>query len=672
MKVITAALVVSHVLLAAQESDTLQQMRYEWGIVAGAHRNVHAASFSRLGSYPSCCPEFTGGSGWGTYAGSFFTVQMSAQWRLQTRLAYSNERGTLADDEFSFVADLRDSAQVVQALFQHRLDATLASIGVEPLIAFRPIGALDVMVGPRIAFVTSSMFHQTETLIEPADYGEYLGSGREWVNTVGDIPNASSLRLAVSLGLRYVLPVGPGSAFNVAPEIFYSYPLTNVTPDIQWSVSQFRFSVALFYSTPLRTPVTPPIVEPPLTPPPALTVPDVALSARFVRHANKDYYAGSIDLDTVVVEDTAVIDQMPLLGHIYFDHGIYHVPDRYVNSARRVYDSPESATSADALTALLGIVARRLKEDTSATITLTGSTADVDGDRGVELGRMRAEAVRDVLVSIGADRARIAVTSRRSPSVPTRASTEADEPYAQQENRRVEISSSSSEILHPITIRSTRRTITPDTAAVILTASVPEGLARRTVTVRSKAHSESHDLEFDSLTVQYADTVRLPSERLYQMHQDASDNKIIVDYEVELTSGKRQHAADTILFAEVSAERKQSEQIADVQIERYILILFRFDDASLTREHRDVLASIRTRIEQGNAVKIFGMTDAMGASDYNMELSRRRAAEVAKALGIKNYTIAAVGEEAPQFDNSLPEGRAYNRTVIIEVISPIR
>lgn len=672
MKALAAALVVSHVLLAAQESDTLQQMRYEWGIVAGVNSNMHSASFSKLGSYPSCCPEFTGGAGWGAYAGSFFTVQMSEAWRLQTRLAYSNERGTLTDDEISFVADLRDSAQIIQALFEHQLDATLASIGIEPVIAFRPVGALDVMLAPRVAFVTSSTFHQTETLLEPADYGEYLGSGRVWVNTVADIPNASSLRLAVGLGLRYVLPVGPSSTFNIAPEIFYSYPLTNVTPDVQWSVSQLRFSIALFYSTPTRLPATPPADEPPALPPPRLPVSAVALSARFVQYANKDYNTNYVDLDTVVIEDTAVIDQMPLLGHIYFDHGVYNVPDRYIQSARREYNSPESVTSAEALTALLGIVARRLKEDTATTITLTGCTADVDGDRGVDLGSMRAEAVRDVLVSLGADRSRIGVTSRRSPSAPTRASTEADEPYAQQENRRVEISSSSSEILHPITIRSTRRTITPDTVAIILRASVPEGLARRILTVRSQAQSESHNLEFDSLTVQYTDTVRLPTEQVYQVHQKAADNRVIVDYEVALTTDSIHHATDTISIAELSSERKQSEQVADVQIERYILILFRYDDASLTSEHRHILASIRSRIEQGNAVKIFGMTDAMGASDYNMELSRRRAAEVARALGIKNYTIEAVGEGAPQFDNALPEGRAYNRTVIIEVISPKR
>lgn len=671
MKAITTAIVVSHILLSAQEPDTLQQMRHEWGIAVGANSNLHSASFSKLGSYPSCCPEFTGGTGLGTYAGAFLTVQLNTAWRLQTRLAYSNESGTLADDEFSFVADLRDSVRIVGALFRHELDVTLASLGIEPIVAFRPLGTLDIMLGPRFAFVTSSTFHQTETLIEPPDYGEYLGEGRVWVNTVSDIPNASTFRMAISLGLRYVLPINTGSVFNIAPEIFYSFPLTNITPDVQWNVSQLRFSVALFYTSPLRPPAPPPSPEPPASPP-AVQLSAPILSSKFVQYAKKDYYTEITDLDTIVIEDTAVIDQMPLLGHIYFGHGLFSVPDRYISSARTVFSDPESVTSAEAATSLLGIVARRLAEDPSATITLTGCTADVEGDKGVELGRMRAEAVRNELVNLGADRSRITVTSRRSPPAPTRASSPADEPFAQQENRRVEITSASSGILHPITIRSMRRTIRPDTTAVILSASVQEGILRHSLTVRSQADSESYALESDSLGAAFTDTVLLSSAELYRLHRNATESKIIADYEVALTGGAIGRATDTVAIAEMSAERKQSEQVADVQIERYILILFRFDDASLTREHHDVLASIRERIEQGNAVKIFGMTDAMGASDYNMDLSRRRAAEVARVLGIRNYTIEAVGEEAPQFDNSLPEGRAYNRTVIIEVISPVR
>jgi outer membrane protein OmpA-like peptidoglycan-associated protein len=61
------------------------------------------------------------------------------------------------------------------------------------------------------------------------------------------------------------------------------------------------------------------------------------------------------------------------------------------------------------------------------------------------------------------------------------------------------------------------------------------------------------------------------------------------------------------------------------------------------------------------------MTDVLGSDEYNRDLSQRRAKEVARALGVTSVTIDARGESAPQFVNDLPEGRASNRTVVVEL-----
>jgi outer membrane protein OmpA-like peptidoglycan-associated protein len=119
----------------------------------------------------------------------------------------------------------------------------------------------------------------------------------------------------------------------------------------------------------------------------------------------------------------------------------------------------------------------------------------------------------------------------------------------------------------------------------------------------------------------------------------------------------------------LTAQRKRTERRGDAEVERYSLILFAFDDATVTNEHRQVLERIRTRMREGARVRILGMTDVMGASDYNLNLSRRRAEEVARALGLDKSVIEAVGARQPRFDNAAPEGRAYNRTVVIEVRS---
>jgi outer membrane protein OmpA-like peptidoglycan-associated protein len=63
------------------------------------------------------------------------------------------------------------------------------------------------------------------------------------------------------------------------------------------------------------------------------------------------------------------------------------------------------------------------------------------------------------------------------------------------------------------------------------------------------------------------------------------------------------------------------------------------------------------------------MTDRAGSDDYNRLLSLRRAREVARMLGVKDVVVEGLGEDSPQFPNQLPEGRAANRTVIVELRS---
>lgn len=69
-------------------------------------------------------------------------------------------------------------------------------------------------------------------------------------------------------------------------------------------------------------------------------------------------------------------------------------------------------------------------------------------------------------------------------------------------------------------------------------------------------------------------------------------------------------------------------------------------------------------------VLIEGHTDSRGATEYNEDLSRRRAAAVADALEIRGvpaqrYNVVGRGEALPVANNETPEGRQRNRRVEI-------
>ncbi|HEX2939579.1 MAG TPA: OmpA family protein [Rhodopila sp.] len=82
----------------------------------------------------------------------------------------------------------------------------------------------------------------------------------------------------------------------------------------------------------------------------------------------------------------------------------------------------------------------------------------------------------------------------------------------------------------------------------------------------------------------------------------------------------------------------------------------------------DHVASAVRRDTPGAQLTILGHTDAVGSDAYNLDLSRRRAAKVLRALvdrGIDPARLSAVaiGKRQPVASDATPEGRARNRRV---------
>jgi hypothetical protein len=83
------------------------------------------------------------------------------------------------------------------------------------------------------------------------------------------------------------------------------------------------------------------------------------------------------------------------------------------------------------------------------------------------------------------------------------------------------------------------------------------------------------------------------------------------------------------------------------------------------------LESIAGKVRQqapGAEITVLGHTDAVGSDAYNMDLSKRRALAVLRALVVRGLsadrlTAVAIGKRQPIADNSTSEGRTRNRRV---------
>ncbi len=618
----------------------------EISLFGGMSADMHQASFSQLGTYASCCPEFEGGWGVGSWLGLGVELPLSNRFRIVPQITHAVNNGTMTSTEASFVADLRDTPRVRDALFRHDLDATISTIGLEPLALYRVIGGLDVMVGFRVAFVLRTHFTQTETLEEPDDYGTYLGAGRTWVNHEATIPDANPIATGLVAGLRYRVPLNASNSVNLSPEASYVMPMSSVTRGTEWTISSIRLGLSVSYA--LGGETTPDTIPADTIVPaqPEAPYPTIAMTVEGLVEGER------MPFDTVRIEETRIIDYVPVLGHVYFETGSAVVPSRYLVSAGSVLHDSTQLTPQAATTAVLGIVAKRIQQYPGTRITLIGATSDTPNDKGLELARARAEAVKRALIDLDVPSNSIIVQAQRTPSMPTRASSPADASLAHAENQRVEIIPHRPEILDPLVLGRVHTTVAPDSLHISVHTVSSTGIVQCVATRLNGA-----PIALESNSDGYAASV--PSPAVNQV------------YVAMVTDSIGRTVADSALVPvnHLSVERKRTERLGNAEVERYSLILFAFDNATVTSEHSRVLDRIRSRIKEGAQVHILGMTDVMGSSEYNLMLSHKRAEEVARVLGLDARSIQALGSQQPQYSNNAPEGRAYNRTVVIELRS---
>ena len=107
-------------------------------------------------------------------------------------------------------------------------------------------------------------------------------------------------------------------------------------------------------------------------------------------------------------------------------------------------------------------------------------------------------------------------------------------------------------------------------------------------------------------------------------------------------------------------------------------VLFKFNSAVLTNEGKqqlDELASSKVGTLKTYLVAIEGFTDKIGPTDYNLELSRRRAQVVQTYLvGQKNVPvyrvqIVGLGKDKPLNDQKTRDDRSRNRRVEVTLFS---
>lgn len=695
-------------LFVVGTQPSLAQHPFAVGVMGAYAGNIHRADFRSFPGVPNCCPVFESGFGNGLSLALLGRLPLADALRAELRVGYTGLSGLLLRRESTTVSGNQPG------VFEHTVDASLAAITLEPIVAYNVIADLHGFVGAHMGVVTTSLFDQQEELVEPST-GTFPGGARIRNEVLGaDIPDAAALRIGLMAGLQWDLPMNTTKTLRFVPEVSYTLGLTSVVGPLSWNVDQLRIGASVVWTpdrqaepvkpaepvrrireerlvdtvtiavAPSEVGFTPGVEEVTETIDESGTEVLVTRTTRrtdTLRVVRRSSIAATITANgvnangsespsfVIDVEEFASVMMNPLLGYVFFDEGQSGLPARYhrIDQSQTASFREDNVNSAEKLPTyyhLLNIVGSRLRTTSNATITLVGCNADVGSEASnIKLSTQRAEEVRGYLLDVwGISPQRIRLQSRNLPEK----AANSQSPDGAQENRRVELLSDDLSIVAPVITRDTVRSISPPSVRIRPSVKADRPIARWSVTLQ----------QGDGMLKTFEGSGTPPGLLDWNVQQEQSthprsDQPITYRLDVVDDDGNRVEASGVLDVKLLTITRKRTERMADKEIDRFSLILFDVRSADLSASNAAIVDLIKPYVRPSSTVTLTGLTDRLGNVGQNQVLAEDRARSAAGALGVASTGIIRGVGNAKTYAPELPEGRLYTRTVDIVIETPV-
>lgn len=601
-----------------------QEMATNIGFYGGLGLNFHS-------TYE---PDQKSELGIGPFIGIIGNFPINNTYTISGRIGYFNLNGSLFRDENEFL--------------RYRVNAKLDYIEISPILQIHNVldNPLYFLAGLEFGAPMSIKYDSVTTT--PSE---------ENVQRDIDVKNKAT-RLAIAAGVGYTLQLADNIFLN--PEVSLRLPLTTVSTSSsydKWNVSQLRLGVNLTYSLAKY--------EEPIQP--------VENKVLNIGQPELSYYDEKMiprPLNKINVEEVQYSELFPLLPYVFFPEA-KGIPDETVQSLGAQNMAGEFTIdnlSPDAFkinTYTLDIIGKRMKENPTAVITLTGTINSKEQRNDKGLAKQRAEFAKNYLIAnYGIADNRIKIAPGGFPAKPSNK----NDVDGDAENRRVEIASSNFEILKPIVLFGNKERVTNPN---LINFKVPVN-SNDEVTYWKLVYKQSGE-ELESF-----EGTSLPVETTWQIKPNQlASSSVPVDYflTVQTASGLSRNINGSIPSDYFSFSRKKSENLPDKTISKFSLVLFDFDSPTISDLDKQILdKNVIPAIGPNSTVQIYGYTDRIGDFDYNKNLATRRAESVKNYLSSKlknvKFETYGVGESVQIFDNNKTLGRQLSRTVQIFVITP--
>jgi outer membrane protein OmpA-like peptidoglycan-associated protein len=623
------------------QAQSRSQIEAAWrfGANIGLNYNLQALGYQHLdsGNIPNFFPfKAIDGGGIGPYIGLMAEYRSRGWWGAQLRASYDSRSASSTDNTIPGV--------------EKKFDTRMTYLTIEPLLRLNPsfTGDLYATIGPLFGINLTGEYDYTP------------GTG-ETTTTGVQVSDLNSLTFGLSGGLGYDLTLGDrmsDTRWYLSPFLEGSwmlhqrgrsyFPLIDQDRfDDIWSTVSIRAGVALKFG------IMPSIDRVELGESDLLNLALFAPDRYILSRKYEEYF--------------------PLVTSVFFDSTSSDIPSRYtrlgtseastftendlLDSAKvgKLDMTQRMAEQMNVYYNVMNIYGARLRANPGTTVTLIGS-APGRGD-----GATMARNVRDYLVNtFGIDSSRITIDDRDMPRVPSgsaRTPTE-DRPLTAEENRRVEFVTKPQDLGTPVRIRTVDNA--PIENDLVLNINDDSKIRQWQIVITGEGKSQTYGpFTHASQRVDPRDIM-----------SGLSNGRFTAEVIAVTNDGQRISQTKDFELVKKETPVKQAHRYS---------IIFGYGQDDPVRGYENFLRStVAAQIDPGSKVYIIGHTDAIGDAAVNYSLSTKRANEVrdiirseATKLGRSaSYEVVGYGEEesGSTFRNNIPEGRFYNRGVIIEVV----
>ena len=645
------------ILVGMQSTLQAQEVQYtkptwKFGVAAGANFNFYRGSTHELSTTFTPPVVFNDGDGVGLYIAPLIEFQRpDARFGFMLQAGYDSRKGKF---------DQKETACNCPA----DLLTDLSYITIEPSLRIAPFKSnLYLYGGPRFAFNLDKSFTY-EQGINP-DFPNQVAPA----DVEGDFSNVEKTIISMQVGAGLDIPLSSQNnktQFILSPFVaFQPYFGQNPRSIETWNLTTVRAGIVLKFGQGRKMQdqkeeeVMVVYVEP---------------KVEFTVNTPKN-----------VPTERRVREMFPLRNYIFFNAGSTQIASRYkllkndevkafradqLETAYPITQSGRSARQMNVYYNVINILGDRMVKHPSTTINLVGSS-----ENGSEDGKKMAESVKDYLVNVFAiNPSRIKTKGQLKPDSASESLGKSRELELLQEgDRRVTIESSSPDLLMEFQ-SGPNSPLKP-----IEIVAIQEAPVDSYVTFNVKGANEA----FTSWSLKITDSDGLSQNfGPYTQESISIPGKLILGTRPEETfkvTMTGQTIGGTIIVKETTTHLVLWTP-SEIEEGLRFSIIFEFDESKATSIYKKYLTEIVTpKIPQNGKVIIHGHTDIIGDVMYNQKLSTERANEVKniieKSLAKSGRTdvkfeIRGFGEDenTSPFDNKLPEERAYNRTVIIDII----